>query len=91
MNIVIRPDGSLRCVYDETLDLTLLGKLEIRRGSHVEPDEAGQWWADLSPASGPQLGPFDHRSQALAAERDWLERNWLQPTADSRTVTDEVW
>jgi hypothetical protein len=23
------------------------------------------------------LGPFDRRSEALAAEREWLERNWL--------------
>lgn len=90
MNIVIRPNGSLRCVYDEALDLNLLGKLEIRRASHVEPDEAGKWWADLSPVSGPRLGPFHHRSEALSAERDWLEQNWLQPTAASCTVTHEV-
>jgi hypothetical protein len=90
MNIVIRPDGSLRCVYDEALDLTLLGKLVIRRASHVEPDEVGVWWADMSPVSGPKLGPFGHRSEALAEERNWLERNWLQPAAASRTVTDEV-
>ena len=90
MNIFIRPDGSLRCVYDEALDLTSLGKLEIRRGSHVEPDGGGYWWANLSPVSGPKLGPFCHRSEALTAERDWLERNWLQPTAALRTVTHEV-
>jgi hypothetical protein len=90
MQIVIRPDGSLRCLYDEELDLALLGKLEIRRGSHVEPDEAGHWWADLFPVSGPKLGPFEHRSEALTAERDWLERNWLQPAAVSCTVPDEV-
>ncbi len=90
MNLVIRPDGSLRCVYDEALDLTLLGKLEIRRASHVEPDEAGLWWADLSPVSGPKLGPFSHRSEALAAECDWLEQNWLQPATVSCIVPDEV-
>ncbi len=26
------------------------------------------------------LGPFDHRSQALAAERKWLEEYWLTPS-----------
>jgi hypothetical protein len=26
---------------------------------------------------GPVLGPFDRRSDALEAERDWLERHWL--------------
>jgi hypothetical protein len=77
MHLVIRPDGSARCVYSETLDLHVLGRLNIARGSHVEPDPSGQWFADLSPVSGPRLGPFSHRSDALAAEHDWLEGHWL--------------
>ncbi len=77
MQIVIAPDGSVRCVYDELLDLTALGQVHIARGSHVEPDAQGQWWADLGPVSGPKLGPFDRRSQALEAEREWLEERWL--------------
>lgn len=81
MEIVIKPDGRLCCLYDETIDLHVFGRLEIRRGSHVEPDENGQWQADLSPVQGPVLGPFDRRSDALAAERRWLELNWLnQPS-----------
>ena len=80
MQIIISTNGHGRCVYDETIDLASLGTLCIQRGSHVEPDEAGQWWADLSPVSGPTLGPFTHRSQALTAERQWLEREWLQPS-----------
>ena len=43
----------------------------------LEPDDAGQWWADLSPVHGPRLGPFGVRSQALDAERLWLETHWL--------------
>ena len=77
MQILIQPDGLLRCLYDESLDLSALGRLQIHRGSHVEPDEHGCWWADLCPVSGPRLGPFDRRSQALDAERKWLEANWL--------------
>lgn len=77
MQILITPDGTLRCLYDETLDLTQLGPLHIRRASHVEPDDQGQWWADLAPVDGPRLGPFIHRSAALDAEREWLEANWL--------------
>ena len=72
MNILIRPDGELRCVYDEALDLTSLGRAVIRRASHVEPDGAGYWWADLGPVSGPTLGPFTRRSAALQAETAWL-------------------
>jgi hypothetical protein len=77
MQIVILPDGLVRCVYDEMFDLSILGYIRIQRGSHMEPDANGQWWADLAPVSGPKLGPFERRSLALEAEREWLERNWL--------------
>jgi hypothetical protein len=77
MQLVIHPGGSVSCLYDESLDLATLGQLTIRRGSHVEPDTEGQWRADLSPAHGPLLGPYAQRSQALEAERQWLENNWF--------------
>ncbi len=77
MQLVIEPDGTVHCIYDETIDLTALGSLSISRGSHVEPDESGQWHADLSPVAGPNLGPFVARSEALSAEREWLEQHWL--------------
>jgi hypothetical protein len=64
-------------VYSEEIDLAALGSPVITRASHVEPDPQGRWWADLSPVGGPTLGPFDSRSEALAAERSWLETNWL--------------
>ena len=77
MQLVIDPTGGVRCLYDETLPLADFGRLNIARGSIVEPTEAGHWTADLSPVGGPLLGPFATRSQALDAERDWLEANWL--------------
>ena len=84
MQLLIQPGGTVRCVYGEDLDLSRLGPLAIRRGSHVEPTDDGRWTADLSPVSGPVLGPFASRSAALEAERKWLERHWLSPaTGDS--------
>jgi hypothetical protein len=77
MELVIKVGGAVRCVYGEEIDLTALGSPAITRASHVEPDQQGRWWADLSPSSGPILGPFGHRSQAVAAELEWLEENWL--------------
>jgi hypothetical protein len=77
MQLVIDPHGQVHAVYDETMDLAQLGSLAIRRASQVEPDASGQWWADLSPVAGPLLGPYWQRSQALAAERAWLEQHWL--------------
>jgi hypothetical protein len=83
MEILIQPDGRVRCVYAESIDLSAIGQLDICRGSHVEPDGSGRWLADLSPVDGPLLGPFQRRSQALAAEQHWLERNWLLAQARS--------
>ena len=79
MNLLITANGTVRCVYDETVDLSAIGALSIRRGSHVEPDDDGNWWADLSPVDGPMLGPFATRSTALDAEKHWLTTHWLPP------------
>ena len=77
MELVINSSGDIRCVYGEEVNLSSLGRLSIQRGSHVEPTADGQWTADLSPVQGPQLGPFDCRTQALEAEVAWLNQYWL--------------
>ena len=71
----------VRCIYSEDINLAALGCPAIARASHVEPDQNGSWWADMVPVSGPRLGPFQHRSEALAAEHSWLETNWLNRTS----------
>ncbi len=77
MQLLIERGGTVRCVYGEEIDVSSLGTATMRRASHVEPDRRGTWLVDLSPLSGPVLGPFPRRSQALAAEQAWLEANWL--------------
>ena len=77
MELIVLPNGSVRGVYDEAIDLAALGKLAIRRASHVESDASGRWVADLAPVAGPRLGPFALRSQALAAETLWLAEHLL--------------
>ncbi len=77
MLLVINPRGSVKAVYSELIDLGTLGRPAITRASHVEPDDRGGWLADLGPVVGPVLGPFGRRSEALDAERAWLEANWL--------------
>jgi hypothetical protein len=77
MQLIVKGDGAIRCLYDEAVDLDSLGTLTIQRGSHVEPDATGHWLADLAPVDGPVLGPFNRRSEALDAEREWLEQHWL--------------
>ena len=77
MKLLIRPDGTVRAIYSEAIDLGVLGRPTIARASHVEPDGQGRWLADLAPVAGPVLGPFDRRGEALEAEYNWLERHWL--------------
>ena len=67
-------DGTVTAIYGEQIDLAELGPLTIRRASHVEPTDDGQWTADMGPVGGDVLGPYPRRSDALAAEVAWLER-----------------
>jgi hypothetical protein len=87
MELVVDTGGGVRCIYDETLDLRALGKLQITRASHVEPDSDGNWWADIAPVGGPVLGPFGTRGEALLAERGWLTRS---PALNLRVLLGEV-
>lgn len=88
MQMLVLPDGSIRCIYNEAIDVATLGRVRIRRGSHVEPNQEGKWIADLSPVHGPVLGPFPHRSEALQAEVAWLNEHWLMPNHGDAVVFD---
>ena len=77
MQLVIHPNGSIRCLYTEAIDLHQLGSPTMTRASVVDPDKAGRWWCDLAVIDGPTLGPFPLRSDALRAESAWLAWHWL--------------
>jgi hypothetical protein len=77
MQLVVSPNGTVRFVYADEVELRSLGSTTVARGSHVEPDAAGDWLVDLAPVDGPRLGPFDKRSDALQAEVAWLHEHWL--------------
>lgn len=76
MEIQIRLSGDqIRYIYsDDFRGLMEHGKVSTRRASHVEP-QGDDWIADLSPVSGPVLGPFKRRSDALSAEVNWINAN----------------
>jgi hypothetical protein len=82
MDLVIDSAGQVRCLYGEAIPLASLGEVSIRRASHVEPDDRGRWRADLAPAGGPVLGPYDRRSEALEAEERWLLEHRLLPAGE---------
>ena len=85
MDLFIDPTGHTTCLYSEAIPLNSLGSLTIRRAGHVEPDDQGAWWADLSPSDGPILGPFATRTEALEAEFAWLTNRLLMARESSRT------
>lgn len=77
LSLTVHPDGRVEFIHDDAL-VALVGAtltIHIRRASHVEPTESGQWIADMSPVCGPTLGPFPTRAAALAVERAWLRNN----------------
>ena len=76
MDLVVSPAGTVTAIYDEALDLHAIGRPQIVRASHVEPDADGRWFAAI--VGGPTLGPFERRSLALAAEIAWLTEHRLQ-------------
>jgi hypothetical protein len=81
MDLIVGLSGTVRAINGEVIDLAAIGRVVITRASHVEPNPDGLWLADLTLVSGPVLGPFDRRSEALAAEHAWLEAHWLAPPA----------
>jgi hypothetical protein len=74
-SLFIRPNGRIDAIVTdavERLPLYERGAGMPRRASHVEPVAGAGWTADMAPVGGPVLGPFKHRSEALAAEHEWL-------------------
>lgn len=76
MEIRVDRVGGIQAIYGEAIDLGQLGVVMIRRASYVEPDAEGRWWADLASVQGPRMGPFRRRTEALAAEEEWLLGHW---------------
>ncbi len=76
MLFIIR-GARVRSLYQEIVPLEGVGKVSsVTRASNVEPDKDGQWWAEMR--DGSRLGPFQLRSEALAAEVKWLEERGLK-------------
>lgn len=80
-DVFILADGTVKFLYyDEIKPLLNIGPAQVARASHVDPELTSDglfWFADLSPVSGPKLGPFDTRTLAIAAEVAWLTENYL--------------
>lgn len=77
MRLIFDTTGGVRTIHSDAIVPILreVGPVKITKHvSHVDPDEGGDWWADMSPiAADVRLGPFKTRAEALAAEAAWIE------------------
>lgn len=76
MIIQANPDGSVTAIVgslkEETpIDLESIGRCTTKRqGVLIEAN--GDWYADMFLISGPILGPFKTRDEAITAEIEYL-------------------
>jgi hypothetical protein len=71
--LTVTPDGEVRTLWTDTLDLSSLGTLIVTRVSQVEWEGSG--WVVRWEHTGTEMFPgqrFAARADALAAERDLL-------------------
>lgn len=74
--IAINPEGVATFVWsDELAKLKTEGNCKIERVSNVEPNDQSEWMADMMLISGPILGPFETRQEAIDAELRYIWDN----------------
>lgn len=71
LHMKVAPDGTVRCLWTETLPLHLLGHLDIQRACAVEFDNDAQTWRVID-AAGECLFHSLSRETCLAWEREHL-------------------
>jgi len=83
MSATLRFDqtGLIACLYSESVDLRLLGRLQVVRATDITFDEAGQCW-EVRCASSRRLLHSDPSREACLV---W-ERSNLGPSNTSQTT-----
>ena len=75
MTLEVTPDGNIRCLYTDEIDLPQLGRLQVSRASHVEFDNHLRKWTVTSAKTGRRLHSSMTREQALEWERQYYSPN----------------
>lgn len=70
-------EGHIKHIYNEAIDLSSIGDMQIKRASVVDPENNGMWSVDLSLSGGKKIEGFVKRSDALKYEIDYIEQNIL--------------
>lgn len=87
MTIEILPNGNVRSLYSDKIDLTKLGKATIHRASHVEFNNKRKMWEVRSAKTKVLLfATQDTREDALEFEAEYYSptgAGWKELTHDS--------
>ncbi len=83
MTLEVTPDGNIRCLYTDVVDLSQLGRLSISRASQIEFDNYLRKWMVTSSKTGKRLYSATTRESALEWERQYYSpggRGWDELT-----------
>ncbi len=73
VELLVQPDGNIRCLYTDLIDLSALGTLHVNRASHVEFNDSDQTWSVRLADTGEVIGKgFKTRTEALEFEVNYL-------------------
>ena len=70
--LVFQPDGTVRGLYTEAIDLSSLGRLVVKRASRIEFNDDRQAW-EVRTVRGRLLFSAPSRQQCLDWERQYFE------------------
>ena len=83
LQLVFDPEGTGHGLYTEAIDLTAIGRLSIRRASHIEFDDRDQRWCVTTPG-GRHLFNSPTRGECLAWEQQHFNRHPDAPPTEGR-------
>lgn len=72
----IAPNGDVTTLYTETVDLRVLGELEVSRASNIEYDHRLQGWMVVLRDGTALPEAYPSREDALAAEVAYIHAHW---------------
>jgi hypothetical protein len=71
MTLEVMPNGTIRCLYTNEVNLAELGRLNINRASHVEFDNHLRRWVVTSAKTEKRLHSAATREEALEWEHQY--------------------
>lgn len=80
-NLYLLPDGTVKGLHTDLIDLSTMGRLQVERASQVEFDPTIQEWVVVNAGDGVQLFQHRRRKAALDFEREHYDSKLEQELA----------